>query len=119
MTSALATLPPRGDTAREEDARDDQQREPLDALLLRVDDQRPALAVDDDGQKYLTLKDLYQVISMSSCIIYCNSVKRVVDLYEAMSTDNFPVTCIHSNMTKQERVIADIMKDMAEKRKRK
>jgi translation initiation factor 4A len=61
------------------------------------------VAVDDDGQKYLTLKDLYQFISVSQCIIYCNSVKRVVDLYEAMRADNFPVACIHSNMTKTER----------------
>ena len=61
------------------------------------------VAVDDDGQKYLTLKDLYQFISVSQCIIYCNSVKRVTDLYEAMKADNFPVACIHSNMTKSER----------------
>ena len=61
------------------------------------------VAIEDDIQKYLTLKDLYQFISVSQCIIYCNSVKRVVDLYEAMKEDNFPVTCIHSNMTKLER----------------
>jgi superfamily II DNA/RNA helicase len=35
---------------------------------------------------------------MSQCIIYCNSVKRVCDLYEAMREDEFPVCCIHSNM---------------------
>ncbi len=61
------------------------------------------VAVEDDRQKYLTLKDLYQVISLSQCIIYCNSVKRVTDLYEAMKEDNFPVACIHSSMTKAER----------------
>jgi translation initiation factor 4A len=61
------------------------------------------VAVEDDRQKYLTLKDLYQYISMSQCIIYANSVKRVVDLYEAMKEDNFPVSCIHSNMDKVER----------------
>ena len=61
------------------------------------------VAVEDDRQKYLTLKDLYQFISMSQCIIYANSVKRVVDLYEAMKEDNFPVSCIHSNMEKIER----------------
>jgi superfamily II DNA/RNA helicase len=61
------------------------------------------VAVEDDRQKYLTLKDLYQFISVSQCIIYCNSVKRVTDLYEAMKEDNFPVTCIHSNMTKADR----------------
>ena len=61
------------------------------------------VAVDDDRQKYLTLKDLYQFISVSQCIIYANSVKRVMDLYEAMKEDNFPVCCIHSNMDKSER----------------
>jgi translation initiation factor 4A len=61
------------------------------------------VALDDDRQKYATLKDLYQFISLSQCIIYCNSVKRVCDLYEAMKEDNFPVCCIHSNMDKTER----------------
>lgn len=61
------------------------------------------VAVDDDGQKYETLKHLFSYLSMSQCIIYCNSVKRVCDLQEAMTQDNFPVCCIHRNMTKQER----------------
>jgi superfamily II DNA/RNA helicase len=61
------------------------------------------VAVEDDRQKYLTLKDLYQFISLSQCIIYCNSVKRVKDLYEAMEGDNFPVACIHGEMTKADR----------------
>jgi translation initiation factor 4A len=61
------------------------------------------VAVEDDRQKYATLKDLYGMASMSQCIIYCNSVKRVSDLYEAMVEDDFPVCCIHSNMEKAER----------------
>jgi translation initiation factor 4A len=61
------------------------------------------VAVDDDRQKYLTLKDLYQHISVAQCIIYANSVKRVTDLYEAMKEDGFPVCCLHSNMEKSER----------------
>lgn len=61
------------------------------------------IAIDDDRHKYATLKDLYQVISMSQCIIYCNSVKRVADLYDAMMEDGFPVCCIHSSMDKKER----------------
>lgn len=59
--------------------------------------------VDDDACKYETLKDLYNSISMSQCIIYCNSVKRVQDLYDAMIEDKFPVVCIHSNMEKEDR----------------
>lgn len=61
------------------------------------------VAVDDDRQKYATLKDLYHLLCFSHCIIYCNSVKRAQDLYEAMKEDDFPVCRIHSNMDKFER----------------
>lgn len=61
------------------------------------------VAIENDQQKYATLKDLYSFISLSQCIIYCNSVKRVTDLYDAMMEDNFPVCCIHSNMDKEDR----------------
>lgn len=61
------------------------------------------VAMNDDFEKYVTLKDLYQHISMSQCIIYANSVRRVMDLYDAMKEDGFPVCCLHSNMTKAER----------------
>ena len=61
------------------------------------------VGVEDDMQKYATLKDLYAFMSVSQCIIYCNSIKRVSDLYDAMITDGFPVCCIHSNMEKADR----------------
>ena len=64
------------------------------------------VAVDDDRQKYLTMKGLFSFLSVSQCIIYCNSVKRVQDLYEAMKEDEFPVCCIHSNMDKNERELS-------------
>ena len=56
------------------------------------------IALEDDQQKYATLKDIFKLISLSQCIIYCNSVKRVSDLYDAMKEDQFPVCTIHSNM---------------------
>ncbi len=58
------------------------------------------VAVEDDRQKYATLKHLFSYLTVSQCIIYCNSVKRVADLYEAMREDEFPVCCIHSSMDK-------------------
>ena len=61
------------------------------------------VAVEDDAQKFSTLKDIYKYIAVSQCIIYCNSVKRVEDLYDAMVLDNFAVCCIHSNMEKTDR----------------
>ena len=62
------------------------------------------IALDSDDQKFDALRDLYGAISMSQCIIYCNSVKRVSDLYDAMTAENFPVCQIHSNMEKEDRI---------------
>ena len=61
------------------------------------------VAIDNDNQKYETLKDLFGFISMSHCIIYCNSVKRVEELYDAMNNDKFPVCKLHSSMDQAER----------------
>jgi superfamily II DNA/RNA helicase len=61
------------------------------------------IPVNDDVQKYETLIDLYGRFSVSHCIIYTNSVKRVEDLHQAMISDGYPVCCMHSNMNKNER----------------
>ena len=60
--------------------------------------------LEDDSQKYDTLKDLFSKFSVSQCIIYCNSVRRVSDLYDAMSQDGYPVCQIHSNLDKADRM---------------
>ena len=67
------------------------------------------VALEDDKQKYATLKDIFSQLPVSQCIIYCNSVKRVADLFDAMIEDEFPVCCIHSSMDKitRERSIND------------
>lgn len=59
--------------------------------------------LDNDQQKFSTLKDIFSRLSVTQCIIYCNSVKRVKDLYEAMMIDNFPVSRIHGEMSDDER----------------
>ena len=59
--------------------------------------------LEDDSQKYDTLKDLFSAFSVSQCIIYCNSVRRVSDLYDAMSQDGYPVCQIHSSLDKLDR----------------
>ena len=61
------------------------------------------IAVQNDNMKFETLKDLFSSISVSQCIIYCNSVNRVTDLYKAMVDDGFSVSYIHSSMDKDER----------------
>jgi translation initiation factor 4A len=64
------------------------------------------VAIHHPSQKYETLKDLYSSISVSQCIIYCNSINRVIDLYENLTQDGFAVSCIHSNMSKEDRETA-------------
>lgn len=61
------------------------------------------VALQNDKMKFDTLKDLFSIISVSKCIIYCNSVKRVQELYQMMLQDGFSVCCIHSSMSKVER----------------
>lgn len=61
------------------------------------------IALEDDDGKFATLQDLFKTISMSQCIIYCNSVKRVSDLTEAMVLKGYPACCIHSGMEKDAR----------------
>jgi len=83
-------------------------RDPIKVLvkkdLLTLEGiQQYYVALKNDEQKYETLKDLYGCISLSQCIIYCNSTKRVEDLYNLMKEDDFPVCQIHSNMEKDDR----------------
>ena len=49
------------------------------------------VAVQNDYLKYEVLKDLFSVISVSQCIIYCNSVRRVEELCYKMVNDGFSV----------------------------
>jgi translation initiation factor 4A len=61
------------------------------------------VALNNDDEKYEALKDIYGAISVSQCIIYCNSIHRVQNLYTAMTSDDFSVCQIHSNIDKTER----------------
>ena len=59
--------------------------------------------VDNDSDKYATIKDLFENLSIAQAIIYCNSVKRVDELHEAMVEDEFPVEKIHGKLKESER----------------
>ena len=60
--------------------------------------------LNSESDKYLTLKDLFSTFSVAQCIIYCNTVKKVEELYELMIRDNYAVCQIHSNLDKIERL---------------
>jgi superfamily II DNA/RNA helicase len=61
------------------------------------------VALQNDDAKFDMLKKLFDTLTVNQCIIYANSVGRVVDLYESMIRDGFSVCCIHSSMKKEDR----------------
>lgn len=98
-----ATMPPELDALTEKFMRDPVRISVKTEQLTLEGIAQYYVALDNDEDKYETLKDLYASFSVSQCIIYCNSVRRVQDLYDAMMADDFPVCCIHSGMERTDR----------------
>lgn len=98
-----ATMPPDIESLSQKFMRDPVKILVKSEMLTLEGIQQHYIALDNDGLKFDTLKDLYNSLSVSQCIIYCNSTKRVEDLYEAMIQDDFSVSRIHSGMTREER----------------
>jgi translation initiation factor 4A len=61
------------------------------------------VALSSENAKFEMLKKIFGFLTVNQCIIYANSVNRVIQLYEAMTEDGFSTCCIHSNMRKEER----------------
>jgi len=61
--------------------------------------------VGDEAYKLSTLEDLFSSLSVSQCIIFCNSRRKVEALTRDMKEREYPVVCIHSDMTSEERRI--------------
>ena len=53
--------------------------------------------------KFEVLKDLYDTINISQCIIYINSKNKLMDIYTNLTKENFPVTYIHGELSTNER----------------
>lgn len=61
--------------------------------------------VEKNDFKFETLCDLYSILTISQCIIYCNHCKAVEDLTQRMTENNFTVSAIHGDLTPNEREI--------------
>jgi superfamily II DNA/RNA helicase len=61
------------------------------------------LDVETEELKFDTLLDLYNLVSTSQTIIFCNTIRKVQWLEEQLKKNNFTITVIHSNMTQPER----------------
>ena len=53
--------------------------------------------------KYDVITDLYDTINVGQCIIYINSKQKIVEIYEKLISDNFPVNYITGDRTVDER----------------
>ncbi len=59
--------------------------------------------VESEDLKFDTLLDLYNLISTSQAIIFCNTVRKVEWLEQRLKENNFTITTIHSNMDQSQR----------------
>lgn len=59
--------------------------------------------LEEDMHKMETICDLYKEMTMGSCVIFCNSQKRVDFLTESLRRKDFSVESIHGSMDPKER----------------
>jgi translation initiation factor 4A len=67
------------------------------------------VVVDKDEYKYETLSDLYKTLTITQCVIFCNSKKRVDTLAYQLNKAGFAVSSIHGDMESDYR--EKLMKD--------
>jgi len=67
------------------------------------------VAVEREQWKFETLCDLYETLTITQAIIYCNTRRKVDWLTEQMNTKDFTVSSMHGDMSPQDREV--IMKE--------
>ena len=59
--------------------------------------------VINEEWKYDTLIDIYNLVNISQCIIYINYKNKLMNVYDELISNNYPVDYIHGEVTKDER----------------
>ena len=59
--------------------------------------------VINEEWKYDTLLDIYNLLNISQCIIYINYKNKLMEIYDELVKNNYPVDHIHGDVTKDER----------------
>ena len=67
------------------------------------------ISVKNNDWKYDIIVDLYDIINISQCIIYINNKSKIIELYERLLQENFPISYISSDRNSEER--KEIMND--------
>eukprot|EP00808_Paulinella_micropora_P003262 g80604.t1 len=61
------------------------------------------VAVEKEQWKFETLCDLYETLTITQAIIYCNTRRKVDQLTDQMNEKDFTVSSMHGDMSPQER----------------
>ncbi|KXS15097.1 eIF4AIII [Gonapodya prolifera JEL478] len=61
------------------------------------------VAVDKEDWKFDTLCDLYDTLTITQAVIFCNTKKKVDELTQKMRDANFTVSSMHGDMPQKER----------------
>ena len=61
------------------------------------------VAVEREEWKFDTLCDLYDTLTITQAVIFCNNKRKVDWLTERMRTNNFIVSSMHGDMPQKER----------------
>ncbi|KAJ4461156.1 putative ATP-dependent RNA helicase FAL1 [Paratrimastix pyriformis] len=61
------------------------------------------VSLDREDYKLDTLCDLYETLSVSQCVIFCNTKRKVEQLAEQMHSRNFTVSSMHGQMEQAQR----------------
>merc|ERR1712054_396676 len=61
------------------------------------------VAVEREQWKFDTLCDLYDSMTVTQAVIFCNNRKKVDWLAQRMRTANFPIASIHGDMPQKDR----------------
>ncbi|EKG06314.1 ATP-dependent DEAD/H RNA helicase, putative [Trypanosoma cruzi] len=74
------------------------------------------VAVDEEKNKFETLCDLYDTLTIAHAVIFCNTRKKVEQLAKKMRKEKFSVSCMHGDMPQAER--DEIMRNFREGKSR-
>lgn len=82
--------------------------DPIQVLLKKHEIAVPLISqfyldVEQEENKFDVLLDIYNLISTSQAIIFCNTIRKITWLNENLIKNNFPITAIHGKMTQDER----------------
>ena len=70
------------------------------------------IAVEKEEWKFETLTDIYDTLTITQAVIFCNKRQKVNWLTEKMREANFTVSSLHGKMPQEER--EEIMKEFRE-----